>query len=69
MSKLVCGVGVNDADYVIAKLEATGYVNGKQKLKQVWACPFYRTWAGMLKRCFSEEYKTKKPNIQGRDVL
>lgn len=64
MSKLVCGVGVNDADYVIAKSEITGYVNGKKKLKQVWTCPFYRAWVQMLKRCFSEKYKAKNPTYK-----
>ena len=49
--KLVCGFGVNDADYSIAPR-----VNGKQQL-----CPFYTTWTNMLKRCYYPIEQTKKP--------
>ena len=31
--KLVYGVGINDADYVVKKFETIGYVNGKIKRK------------------------------------
>lgn len=40
--KLVCGVGINDADYVVKKQETIGYVNGKRKQKLIWVCPFYQ---------------------------
>ena len=64
MRNLVYGIGVNDADYVVKKCETTGYVNGKQKQKQVWFCPFYRTWSDMLKRCFSDKYKARYPTYK-----
>lgn len=51
--KLVYGVGLNDADYVVNKLETIGYVDGKQKQKLVWTCPYYKAWKDMLKRCYS----------------
>ena len=61
--KLVYGVGINDADYVVVKME-TIEVNGKRKQKRVWECPYYRVWANMLKRCYStklqERFKTYK---------
>ena len=38
--KFVCGVGVNDADYVVRP------VGGE-------ICIFYRCWADMIKRCYS----------------
>lgn len=41
--KLVCGVGVNDADYI---------TNAKIKGKVI-TCQFYRKWARMLERCYS----------------
>ena len=50
-SKLVYGVGVNDANYVTQKYET---VEGKRK--QVWICPFYRTWRSMIERCYSEKW-------------
>jgi len=48
-NKLVCGVGINDADYLIEKKSR---IDGKQK--QVWICPFYRVWQNMLSRCYSD---------------
>lgn len=33
--RLVFGVGINDADYVVQKFETIGYVNGKRKRKLV----------------------------------
>lgn len=63
--KLVFGVGINDADYVVQRKETLGYVDGKQK--QVWSCPFYRTWANMLKRC-SEKWQKRYPTYRGCSV-
>ena len=39
--KLIYGVGTNDADYVVRRLETIGYVDGKQKQKLIWFCPYY----------------------------
>ena len=57
---LVCGVGINDADYKIKKSEM---VNGKWK--DVWNCPFYYRWLGMLKRCYYEKTQIKQPTYVG----
>lgn len=40
--KKVCGVGINDASYIVYPR-----VNGS-KVK----CPYYRTWASMILRCY-----------------
>lgn len=64
VKKLVCGVGINDADYVVTIKETIGYVDGKQKRKQVWICPFYRTWTSMLERGYSSKYKDRRPTYQ-----
>lgn len=57
--KLVCGAGHNDADYIVSK----------RKLgKQVWICPFYRTWKGMLERCYSEVWLKTFPTYKGSRV-
>ena len=64
MGKLVYGVGVNDADYVVSINETVGYVDGKRKEKLVWICPFYRTWKGMLGRGYSEKLKLKYPSYK-----
>lgn len=46
---LVYGVGINDADYSVNK---TDKITGK-----VTRCPFYSTWANMLKRCYNSKYQ------------
>lgn len=57
---LICGIGVNDADYLTDIKET---INGKQKI--VWRCPFYQTWKNMLERCYSDKYQSKKPTYKG----
>lgn len=52
--KLVYGVGINDADYI---------VNPKINMKTLF-CPFYSSWNSMIKRCFSEKYHAKKPTYK-----
>lgn len=59
--KKVCGVGINDADYVTEKREIIRYVNGKQRKKLVWRCPYHRAWSDMLVRCYSEKHQERKP--------
>ena len=66
--KLVLGVGLNDADYVVKKWETIGYVDGKQKQKLIWFCPFYKTWASMLNRCYSTKLHERLPTYKGCSV-
>ena len=66
--KLVHGVGVNDADYAVQKFETIGYVDGKQKQKLVWRCPYYRTWVNMIDRCYSDRTQNKNPTYKGCSV-
>ena len=65
--RLVQGEGINDADYVIKKNE-TIEVDGKQKLKRVWVCPYYRVWANMLRRCYSARWQEKYQTYAGCTV-
>jgi hypothetical protein len=64
VKKLVYGVGINDADYVTKVQETIGYIDGKQKQKVVWRCPFYQVWGNMLKRGHSERFKLKNPTYK-----
>ncbi|HZK23819.1 MAG TPA: hypothetical protein VFC74_00325 [Oscillospiraceae bacterium] len=66
--KLVCGIGWNDADYVVNKKETIGYEDGKQRFKLVWACKYYSTWASMLSRCYSAKAQKKRPTYAGCTV-
>ena len=50
--RLVCGVGINDADY---KLTKRVKVNGKWKI--TWRCPYYTKWVNMLIRCYGTDYQ------------
>ena len=59
--KTVYGVGINDADYVVKKLETIGYIGGKRKQKLVWACPYYLAWKNMLERCYSAKLQESYP--------
>ncbi|NLY14580.1 MAG: hypothetical protein GXZ10_13315 [Gammaproteobacteria bacterium] len=63
--KLVCGVGINDADYDVQKFETIGCAGGKQKQKRVWTCPYYRAWASMLNRCYSSKYQESCQTYKG----
>lgn len=58
--KLVCGVGINDSDYVVQKFETT-VEDDKRKWKFIWICPFYKTWKNMLKRCYSIKTQNNQP--------
>ena len=56
--KLVYGVGINDADYVVEPR-----VNGKQK-----KCHIYTTWKSMIGRCYCKSYQLKHPTYRGCTV-
>lgn len=47
----LCGVGINDADYITQPR-----INGKQV-----KCPAYKLWASMIDRGYSDRWKKKKP--------
>ena len=57
--KLVHGVGINDADYVL-----TENLNGKQ----IHMCPFYRAWRSMLHRCYDGSYQKLYPSYRDASV-
>lgn len=65
--KLVCGVGINDADYAVTKWE-TIIADGKKKQKLIWMCPFYLTWRNMLKRCYDTKTQEHYPTYIGCSV-
>lgn len=68
MVKLVCGIGINNADYTTSLREELPKVNGKRKYRILWACPFYKLWASMLQRCYSEKRLIKDPSYVGCSV-
>jgi len=56
--KPICGIGINDADYVVQPT-----VNGKPLI-----CPVYMKWNSMLQRCYSEKCQEKHPTYIGCSV-
>ena len=56
--RLVCGVGINDADFPMSKP-----VNGK--IKKI---PSYECWKNMLFRCYSPSVLAKSPCYSGCSV-
>lgn len=62
--KLICGIGVNDADYPVTLHSA---INGKYE--QLWVCPFYETWKGMIHRCYSAKKQSRRPTYIGCAVI
>lgn len=66
--KLVCGVGINDADYVTQKMGTFLDADGKKKQRLVWICPFYRAWSSMLNRCYSFKTQERCPTYKGCSV-
>ena len=57
-TRLVYGVGINDADYAVEPR-----VNGKRVV-----CPYYTVWRNMLIRCYDEKYQERKPTYKGCHV-
>ena len=58
VERLVYGIGVNDADYVVRST-----INGRRV-----KCPAYMSWGNMLKRCYSEKYHHGHPTYIGVKV-
>jgi hypothetical protein len=55
---LVCGVGINDAKYLVMPR-----INGKQV-----TCQIYQKWVSMLKRCYSHKLQKRQPSYVGCTV-
>jgi len=53
--KLVHGVGINDADYIVQPI-----IEGKRI-----CCPFYKAWRDMIARCYSKRLQEKRPTYKG----
>ena len=56
--KLVCGIGINDAKYMV-----TNIIDGKRE-----CCPYYQKWISMINRCYSEKFQSSHPTYSGCSV-
>ena len=68
MSRLVEGVGINDADYVVKTQIEKPKVNGKRVRQLGWICPFYQAWKNMLARCYNVKYQKLNTTYVGCSV-
>jgi len=62
-SRLICGVGINDADYPTQR-NSYSYVDefGKTHFIPKWTCQFYRRWYHILVRCHSDKKYARESN-------
>lgn len=63
MERLVYGVGINDADYLVT---IEDIVDGKRKV--IWRCPFYSRWMNMFERCYSLKFHIRRPTYSDCSV-
>lgn len=64
LTKLVYGVGINDADYSVHLFETSYTIDGKRKVKLKWKCPYYSRWKDMLMRCYSLKCLQRHPTYR-----
>jgi hypothetical protein len=62
--KLTYGWGINDADYKVTKYSI---VDGKYK--QVWVCPYYEDWRGILERCLCPNFQKNWTSYLGCSIV
>ena len=60
---LVHGVAINDSDYPVFH---HSYRDGVRYIS--WACPVYRMWKNMLRRCYCPKFLSKNPTYAGCSV-
>ena len=58
--KKVCGVGINDADYLVEIRQELPKCDGKRVRKYLWQCPYYTCWRSMLSRCYGGQGRTTR---------
>lgn len=61
---IILGIAINDADY---NVYVTTRIDGRKK--NLWVCPFYRVWLGMIKRCFDAKTHNLQPTYSGCSVV
>lgn len=61
--KLIQGWGINDAQY-----EVTRNVKAGNTWRQVWMCPVYSIWKGMISRSLSDKWHKHHPSYLGVKV-
>ncbi|MBL4874816.1 MAG: hypothetical protein JKY41_15910 [Rhodobacteraceae bacterium] len=55
----LCGIGINDANYMVFPR-----VDGNMNI-----CPYYQSWANMIKRAYSSKTQLRQPTYKGCSVV
>lgn len=58
MKKPLHGVGINDANYQVRS----------RSNNNIFKCPFYKTWADMIRRCYDKKYHLRQPTYAGCSI-
>lgn len=66
--QLICGVGINDADYPVQINEDIPNIDGERIQRVVWRCPYYTRWVGVLNRTNSTTYTKKSKSYIGCEM-
>lgn len=67
--KKVQGIGINDVEYPVHKFSYKTNENGNKVVdKRLWTCPYYATWEGMLRRCYSKRVKSIRVTYEEVEV-
>lgn len=58
--KLVRGFGINDLkDHTTTIEERFVDSHGKSRRRKIWECPYYKTWQGMIQRCYAGSERSR----------
>ena len=68
MKKLKYGVAINDADYQTSIFSIVKNSDGTRTFSLEWRCPFYKKWEDLIARCYSEQFKSRRPTYVGCSV-
>ena len=67
--KKVQGIGINDAEYPVHKFSYRINEKGNKVVdKRLWTCPYYATWEGMLRRCYSKRVTSMRVTYEEVEV-
>lgn len=63
-NKLIFGVGINDANYVVKISRRHKLPSGAWKSKLVWQCPIYSSWKRMIERVHCKKTLMRRPSYE-----
>lgn len=68
-TSMVCGVGINDADYTVKFTKKYKDSGGRVKSHLIWTCPIYSSWKRMIERVYDKNFLERRPTYKNVKVL